>query len=37
MIQTEYLVNNIVKTQKDSTSVDKLQSRYAMAMKGIDM
>lgn len=33
LMNTEYLVSNVRKTQSDSTSVDKLQSRYTMALK----
>lgn len=35
LIKTDYLVGNIMKTEKDVTSVTKLQSRYALAMRGL--
>ena len=36
LLTTQYLVSNIMKTEGDTSSVTKLQSQYAIAMKGLD-
>jgi hypothetical protein len=37
LIKTNYLVGNIMKTEKDVTSVPKLQTRYSLALKGLNV
>lgn len=37
LIKADHLVNNIMKTEKDVTSVSKLQTRYALAMRGLNV
>lgn len=37
LVRTQYLVSNIIKTEKDTTSVTKLQSRYATALKWLNV
>ena len=37
LIRTQYIVSNIMKTEKDTTSVTKLQSRYATALKWLNV
>lgn len=37
LIKADHLVSNIMKTEKDVTSVPKLQTRYALAMRGLNV
>lgn len=37
MVKTSYVVANIMKTEKDTTNVTRLQSQYAVAMRGLNV
>lgn len=37
LLTTQYLVSNIMKTEGDTSSVTRLQSQYALAMRGLDV